>query len=102
MDCFAFYVTTLSFEFNSTQVRFFIIVFLGTPRLLKFTCTPDRYFRARLLGAPKAVSTPFGRLQETRNRVLGVSTTRNPMAKVVIAFCSRYRVADANSISVVP
>lgn len=39
--------------------------------------------------------------QETRNRVPRVSTTCHPMAKVVIAFYSRYRVADANSISAV-
>jgi len=44
---------------------------------------------------------PFGRLQETRNRVLGCRQLASQWRKIIIAFYSRYCIADTNSISVV-
>lgn len=88
---FAFYVATLSFELATSSNVFFIIALLDSPRYICVEiCTPDRYFRARLPGAPKVVSTPSADCTGNEKQSARVSTTCRPMAKVVIAFYSRY------------
>lgn len=97
VGCFAFYVTILSFK--STLSSFFIIVFFRYASFVEI-CTPDRYFRVCLPGAPKVLSTPSADCTGNEKQGARVSTTCHPMAKVVIAFYS-YRAAGADSISVV-
>lgn len=85
------------FQINHKFNRFsFVIVFLV---MYVEICTPDRYFR--LPGAPKVVFTSSADCTGNEKQSVRVSTTCHSMAKVVIAFYSRYRAADVNSISAV-